>query len=83
VTAAIGTSLLIIVLNSASALASRFGDLAVDWTVVVPFTLASVVGTLIGRRIAGRLSGTALTRIFAVVLLLVGICVGVESVLGP
>ena len=82
VTAAIGTSLLIMVLNAAAALASRSGDLAVDWAVVVPFTLASVVGTLLGRRVADRLSGTALTRIFAVVLLLVGIFVGAESLLG-
>ena len=81
VTAAIGTSLLIMVLNAAAAMASRSGDLAVDWAVVVPFTLASVVGTLLGRRVADRLSGTALTRIFAVLLLLVGIFVGAESLL--
>ena len=54
----------------------------VDWTVVAPFTLASVVGTLLGRRIADRLSSAALTRIFALVLLLVGIFVGVESLMG-
>jgi uncharacterized membrane protein YfcA len=82
VTAAIGTSLLIMVLNSASALASRFGDLSVDWAVVVPFTLAAVVGTLLGRRVADRLSGAALTRIFALLLLLVGVLVGAESLLG-
>ena len=78
----IGTSLLIMVFNSSAALASRIGDLAVDWAVVVPFTLASVVGTLLGRRVADRLSGAALTRIFALLLLLVGIFVGVESLLG-
>jgi uncharacterized membrane protein YfcA len=81
VTAAIGTSLLIMVFNAGSALASRLGDLSVDWTVVVPFTLASVAGTLLGRRVAERLSGAALTRIFAVVLLLVGIFVGTENLL--
>ena len=81
VPAAIGTSLLIMVLNSAAALASRFGDLAVDWSVVVPFTLASVVGTLLGRRVAGRLSGAVLTRTFAVLLLIIGIFVGVESLM--
>ena len=82
VPAAIATSLLIMVLNSAAALASRFGDLAADWAVVVPFTLASVVGTLLGRRVAGRLSGAVLTRTFAVLLLIIGIFVGVESLLG-
>ena len=69
-------------LNSAAALASRFGDLAVDWTVVVPFTVASVVGTLLGRRVADRLSGSALTRTFAVLLLIIGIFVGAESLIG-
>jgi hypothetical protein len=63
-------------------LASRFGDLSVDWAVVVPFTLASVVGTLLGRRVAGRLSGATLTRLFAVLLLLIGIFVGAESLIG-
>jgi uncharacterized membrane protein YfcA len=79
--AAVGTSLLIMVGNSASALVSRIGDLDVDWTVVVPFTLASVVGTLLGRRLADRLPGAALARIFALLLLLVGIFVGAESLL--
>ena len=79
--AAVGTSLLIMVGNSASALVSRIGDLDVDWTVVVPFTLASVIGTLLGRRLADRLPGAALTRIFALMLLLVGIFVGAESLL--
>jgi uncharacterized protein len=79
--AAVGTSLLIMVFNSSSALVSRIGDLDVDWTVVVPFTLASVVGTLLGRRLADRLPGAALTRIFALLLLLVGIFVGAESLL--
>ena len=82
VPAAVGTSLLIMVLNSASALASRFGDLSVDWTVVVPFTVASVIGTLLGRRVADRLSGSALTRTFAVLLLIIGIFVGAESLIG-
>jgi uncharacterized protein len=80
--AAIATSLLIMVFNSASALVSRSGELAVDWAVVVPFTVASVVGTLLGRRVAGRLSGAALSRIFAVLLLTIGIFVGIESLLG-
>ena len=79
---AIATSLLIMVLNSVAAVASRFGDLALDWAVVVPFTLASIAGTLLGRRLADRLSGAVLTRTFAILLLMIGIFVGVESLLG-
>jgi uncharacterized membrane protein YfcA len=45
------------------------------------FTLASIVGTLIGRRVADRLTAAALTRIFALLLLLMGTFVGVERLL--
>ena len=78
---AVGTSLVIIVLNAASSLVSRIGAIDLDYRVVVPFTLAAVVGTLLGKRIAGRFSGAVLTRAFAVMLALVGIFVGVQSLL--
>jgi uncharacterized membrane protein YfcA len=76
---AIGTSLLVIVLNSISSVVSRFGEMHLDWRVIAPFTIAAVVGTLIGKRVADKLSGAALTRSFAVMLLAVGIFVAVES----
>jgi hypothetical protein len=76
---AIGTSLVVIVLNSVSAFASRLGDLHLDWQVVVPFTLAAVAGTLVGRRVADRLSGAVLTRAFAALLVAVGVFVGAQS----
>jgi uncharacterized protein len=79
-TLAIGTSLLIIVLNSASSLAARVGELHLDWTVVGPFAIAAIGGTLLGKRVAEALSGAALTRAFAAMLVLVGGLVAVESV---
>ena len=79
---AVGTSLLVIVLNSISSVASRFGHLDLDWRVIAPFTIAAVLGTLAGKRIADRLSGTALTRAFAVLLVAVGAFVGIESLVG-
>ena len=78
---AIGTSLLVIVLNSIAALAGRLGEMPVDWAVVGPFTIAAVVGTLLGKRVADALSGVALTRAFAGMLVLVGGFVAVESTL--
>jgi uncharacterized membrane protein YfcA len=78
-TRAIGTSLLIILINSSVALVSRSGAVTLDWHVLVPFTLASVVGTSLGHRVAERLSGATLTRIFAVLLLIVGVLVGVDA----
>ncbi|ODU06169.1 MAG: hypothetical protein ABS81_05545 [Pseudonocardia sp. SCN 72-86] len=78
-TVAVGTSLLVIVLNSISSVVSRVGGMHLDWSVIVPFTLAAVAGTLLGKRIADRLSGVALTRSFAVLLVAVGVFVGVEA----
>ncbi len=79
---AVGTALLVILVNTAVALGSRWGTTAtLDWAVLVPFTVASVIGTVLGRRVAARLSGAVLTRIFAVVVLLVGLAVGAESVI--
>jgi uncharacterized membrane protein YfcA len=79
VTRAIGTSLLIILINSSVALVSRAGDVTLDWDVLTPFILASLGGTVIGHRVAERLSGAALTRIFAVLLLIVGVLVGADA----
>ena len=79
ITLAIGTSLLVIVLNAGSALAARIGDLHLDWAVVGPFTIAAVVGTLLGKKVADACSCAALTRAFAVMLVLVGGFVAVQS----
>lgn len=81
-TAAVGTSLLVIVVNSGAAFAVRLGSAGeLDWAVLVPFTLAAVLASLAGRRLADRLSGIALTRAFAVMLVAVGGFVAVESVI--
>jgi uncharacterized protein len=80
-TLAIGTSLLIIAMNSVSSLVSRIGMPHPDWRVVAPFTLAAVAGALIGKRVGERLSAATLTTSFAVLLLLVGLAVGVQSTL--
>jgi uncharacterized protein len=80
-TLAVGTSLLIIAMNSASSLVSRLGVAHPDWRVVAPFTVAAVAGALIGKRVGERLSAATLTTSFAVLLLLVGLAVGVQSTL--
>ncbi|HVH23596.1 MAG TPA: sulfite exporter TauE/SafE family protein, partial [Pseudonocardia sp.] len=79
ITLAIGTSLLIIVLNAGSAMAARVGDLHLEWAVVAPFTIAAVIGTVLGKKIADTCSCTTLTRAFAVMLVLVGGFVAVQS----
>ncbi|MCD0485944.1 sulfite exporter TauE/SafE family protein [Streptacidiphilus sp. ASG 303] len=69
---AVGTSLLVITANSAAALVPRLGSAgSLDWAVVAPFTAAAVLGAWDGKRLADRLSGPALQRIFAFALLAV------------
>ena len=68
---AVGTSLLIISLNSGVALLARSGHESFHWAVIVPFTLAAIIGSFAGKRVADRASGAQLTRAFAVLLLAV------------
>ncbi|MFI1564307.1 sulfite exporter TauE/SafE family protein [Streptomyces sp. NPDC020490] len=70
---AVGTSLLVITVNSLAALATRAGTVdTLDWAVVGPFVGAAILGAWDGKRLAGKVSGPTLQRIFAVVLLAVG-----------
>jgi uncharacterized protein len=78
---ATGTSLLIISLNSAIALAARAGGDYFDWRLIVPVTLAAVVGSLLGKRIAHRLPNRVLTRGFAVFVILVAAAMGLAALL--
>ncbi|MET7779714.1 sulfite exporter TauE/SafE family protein [Streptomyces sp. NPDC005388] len=70
--AAIGTSLLIISVNSLASLLTRGATTSgLDWTLIVPFTGTAILGAWDGKRLAGKVSGRLLQRTFAVVLLAV------------
>lgn len=69
---AVGTSLLVITLNSVTGLAGRVGtELHLDWSLIAVFTAAAVVGSLLGGLVARRLDPVWAQRGFAVLLLLV------------
>lgn len=76
---AVGTSLLVISLNSAVALAARAGHGSFEWEVIVPFTLAAAAGSLGGKRIADRLSAGVLTVAFAALLVAVAVYVAARA----
>ncbi|MGH8977113.1 MAG: sulfite exporter TauE/SafE family protein, partial [Acidimicrobiia bacterium] len=76
---AIGTSLLVIAINSATALATRIGSSTVDWRIAVPFTLAAVAGVLAGGRIADRLDAERSLRWFAGLLVAVACYTAVRA----
>lgn len=76
---AVGTSLVVISLNSGVALLARGGEGTFSWSVIIPFTLAAIVGSFGGKRVADTVSESVLTRSFAVLLLLVAVYVLVRS----
>jgi uncharacterized membrane protein YfcA len=78
---AIGTSLVVIVVNAAMALAMRTGDLGFEWGIVVPFLLTVSVGVLVGSRAASRVDADRLTRTFAIMLFAVAAYTAVSTVL--
>ncbi|WBC16444.1 sulfite exporter TauE/SafE family protein [Micromonospora sp. WMMA1998] len=80
--AAVGTSLLVIAVNSAASLLARTGSTHYDWAVITPFTLAAMVASLAGKRVADRLPPTATTRAFAALVLLVAAFIGVRTATG-
>ncbi|MGP4010530.1 sulfite exporter TauE/SafE family protein [Streptomyces sp. 4N124] len=80
--AAVGTSLLVITVNSLAALAWRAGSVdSLDWTAVGPFAGAAVLGAWDGRRLASKASARALHRTFALALLAVAAFMLIDSVL--
>ena len=70
---AVGTSLLVIAVNSTTALLSRVSTIAtdLDWPLIAGFTAAAVVGSLVGGRLASRIPAKVLSRTFAVLVLAV------------
>ncbi|MGW0760509.1 sulfite exporter TauE/SafE family protein [Streptomyces sp. NPDC002814] len=79
--AAVGTSLLVITVNSLAALAWRAGTVdALDWAAVGPFAGAAVLGAWDGRRLAAKASARALHRTFALALLAVAAFMLIDSV---
>ncbi|MFH8371000.1 sulfite exporter TauE/SafE family protein [Streptomyces sp. NPDC018031] len=78
--AAIGTSLLVVSANALASLATRGATTTgIDWAAVAPFVAAAVLGAWDGRRLAARVSGSALRRAFALVLLGVAVFMLVDA----
>lgn len=80
--AAVGTSLLVITVNSVAAVAARTGTTGhLDWAVIGPFGGAAILGAWDGKRLAGKVSGRSLQRIFACVLLAVAVLMAIDALL--
>ncbi|MEU1365299.1 sulfite exporter TauE/SafE family protein [Streptomyces sp. NPDC005803] len=80
--AAVGTSLLVIIVNSTAALAVRLATpTPLDWALIAPFAATAVLGAWDGKRLAAKVSTDSLQRVFGAVLLAVAVFMLVDSVL--
>jgi uncharacterized membrane protein YfcA len=66
---AVGTSLVVIALNSATAFAAQATTARVPWGAAATVTVAAIAGVLSGSAVGRRLSGAQLRRGFAIFLL--------------
>ena len=82
-TVAVGTSLVIIVINSIAGFAAHAGDAAVDYRIALAFTAAAVVGSLASARVASRLPAERLRRWFAYLVFAVAAFVVVQALINP
>jgi hypothetical protein len=78
---AVGTSLVVIVINAAIALGMRAGDIGFDWSVVGPFLATVTIGVVVGTRVARNIEPARLTRAFALMLVGVAIYTAASSLL--
>ncbi len=70
--AAIGTSLMVIAMNAAAGTIGYYGHVDLPVKMLIPFTGLALVGIAIGTGAAQRVQQSALRRLFAILLLLVG-----------
>ena len=78
---AVGTSLLVISINSASALVARMGDgLALDWAVIGTFTGAAIIGSLLGGWATSRVPPRVLSQVFVLLLVTVALYTAARSI---
>ncbi len=69
---AIGTSLLVIAMNSAAGFAGYVGRIDIPWEFVLSFTAVAIGGILVGTRLVRFVSAAGLKQAFAVFVLVMG-----------
>jgi hypothetical protein len=69
---AVGTSLLVIAMKSLGGLAGYLSSVQLDWGLVIAVTVAAVLGSVVGGRLAGRIPEAALRKGFGWFVLVMG-----------
>ena len=78
---AVGTSLIVITVNSVVALSTRLPGGSVEWSVIIPFAVASLIGVFVGSRLAATRDPSFLQRWFVGLLVVVAVYTAASSIL--
>lgn len=76
---AIGTSLVIIVINSAAGLAAHATTTVIDWPPTLVFTSGAVLAALLAAHVGSRANPDRLRRAFAALIVAVAVFVAVQA----
>jgi len=77
---AVGTSLLIIAINSLFGFLFSLKQFEYDWTVLVAFTVLAIAGIFIGSQLADKISGSSLKKGFGWFILVMGFYIIVKEI---
>ncbi|WP_280526817.1 sulfite exporter TauE/SafE family protein [Streptomyces chrestomyceticus] len=77
---AVGTSLLVILVNSGTAFATRAGAGGLDWPLLASFAACAALGSWLGNRLAARLRPQALSTAFASLVTVLAVSMAVTSI---
>jgi len=70
----------VIAVNSTVALTTRLPGGTIEWGIVIPFTVASLIGVFIGSRLASTRDPSFLQRWFVVLLVVVALYTAGQSI---
>jgi hypothetical protein len=77
---AVGTSLLIIALNSVIGFTGDLGHFNIDWYFLIVITLIAVAGIFLGGTLAKRIDGVKLKKVFGWFVLMMGIYILLKEI---
>lgn len=77
---AVGTSLLIIALNSLIGFTGDIGHFVIDWKFLIGITLIAIAGIFVGGYLAKKIEGDKLKKVFGWFVLVMGIYIFVKEV---
>ncbi|MEO6916331.1 MAG: sulfite exporter TauE/SafE family protein [Chitinophagaceae bacterium] len=78
---AVGTSLLIIALNSTAGFIGDAGHFETDWTFLIQVSAIAIAGVLAGDLLSKRIQGEKLKKGFGYFVMLMGICIIIKELL--